>query len=128
MKNVLLILAIILISNTTNSAEKYGDVIKRYNVDGIEYIITQEATYQELWKIDLETNEKKSIKRVFSFEKFAEQCTLIAENPLFFATVKEYYFAGGWAEPKELTIFDINGKKVGRAPNWEYAKQFCMFY
>ena len=128
MKNVLLILGIILISNTTNSAEKYGDVIKRYNVDGIEYIITQEVTYQELWKINPNTKDKKSIKKAFSIEKFAEHCEMIGEKPLFFATVKEYYFSGGWAEPRHLTIFDLNGIKVGIAPDWEYADQFCEFY
>ena len=42
--------------------------------------------------------------------------------------VKEYYFSGGWAEPRKLTIFDLNGNKVGIAPDWEYAEQFCDFY
>ena len=128
MKNVLLILAIILFYNTTNSAEKYGDVIAKYEIENEEYVITQEVTYQELWKIIPSTNEKKSIKKAFSIEKFAEECEMIGENPLFFATIKEYYFSGGWAEPRHLTIFDLNGIKVGIAPDWEYAEQFCEFY
>ena len=128
MKNVLLIVAIILFSNTSNSAEKYGDVIAKYEIENEEYVITQEVTYQELWRIIPSTEEKKSIKKAFSIEKFAEECEMIGEKPLFFATVKEYYFSGGWAEPRHLTIFDLNGTKVGISPDWEYAEQFCDFY
>ena len=109
-------------------AEKYGDVIAKYEIENEEYVITQEATYQELLKINPNTKEKKSIKKAFSIEKFAEHCEMIGENPLFFATVKEYYFSGGWAEPRHLTIFDLDGNKLGIAPNWEYAEQFCDFY
>ena len=109
-------------------AEKYGDVIAKYEIENGEYVITQEVTYQELWKIDPNTREKKSIKKAFSIEKFAEHCESIGENPLFFATVKEYFFLGGWAEPRHLTIFDLDGNKLGIAPNWEYAEQFCDFY
>ena len=112
----------------TYSAEKYGDVIAKYEIENGEYVITQEVTYQELWKIDPNTREKKSIKKAFSIEKFAQHCEMIRENPLFFATVKEYYFSGGWAEPRHLTIFDLDGNKLGIAPNWEYAEQFCDFY
>ena len=112
----------------TYSAEKYGDVIAKYKIENGEYVITQEVTYQELWKIDPNTREKKSIKKAFSIEKFAQHCEMIRENPLFFATVKEYYFSGGWAEPRHLTIFDLDGNKLGIAPNWEYAEQFCDFY
>ena len=74
----------------TYSAEKYGDVIAKYEIENGEYVITQEVTYQELWKIDPNTREKKSIKKAFSIEKFAQHCEMIRENPLFFATVKEY--------------------------------------
>jgi len=112
----------------TYSAEKYGDVIAKYEIENEEYVITQEATYQELWKINPNTKEKKSIKKAFSIEKFAEHCEMIGKNPLFFATVKEYFFLGGWAEPSHLTIFDLTGTKVGIAPDWEYAEQFCDFY
>ena len=112
----------------TYSAEKYGDVIAKYEIENEEFVITQEATYQELWKINPNTKEKKSIKKAFSIEKFAEQCEMIGKKPLFFATVKEYYFSGGWAEPKYLTIFDLTGTKVGISPDWEYAEQFCKFY
>ena len=112
----------------TYSAEKYGDVIAKYEIENEEFVITQEATYQELWKINPNTKEKKSIKKAFSIEKFAEQCEMIGKKPLFFATVKEYYFSGGWAEPKYLTIFDLTGTKVGISPDWEYAEQFCEFY
>ena len=112
----------------TYSAKKYGDVIAKYKTENGEYVITQEVTYQELWKIDPNTREKKSIKKAFSIEKFAEHCESIGENPLFFATVKEYFFLGGWAEPRHLTIFDLDGNKLGIAPNWEYAEQFCDFY
>ena len=118
----------ILFSFNLNAAEKYGDIIEKYILYDVEYVITQEATYQELWKINPKTEVKKSIKKAFSIEKFAEQCEMIVEKPLFFATVKEYFFSGGWAEPTYLTIFDLNGKRVGIAPNWEYAEQFCKFY
>ena len=53
---------------------------------------------------------------------------MIGKKPLFFATIKEYYFSGGWAQPKYLTIFDLTGTKVGISPDWEYAEQFCVFY
>ena len=112
----------------TFSAEKYGDVIANYKIETGEYEITQEVTYQELWKVNPNTKEKKSIKKAFSIEKFAEHCEMIGEKPLFFATVKEYFFSGGWAEPRHLTIFDLDGNKVGIAPDWEYAEQFCDFY
>ena len=112
----------------TYSAKKYGDVIVKYEIETGEYEITQEVTYQELWKVNPNTKEKKSIKKAFSIEKFAEHCEMIGEKPLFFATVKEYFFSGGWAEPRHLTIFDLDGNKVGIAPDWEYAEQFCDFY
>ena len=117
-----------LFSNHLFAVEKYGDVIERYNIDGQEYVVTQEVTYQELWKVNPDTKNKASIKRVFSFGKFADECTMINEKPIFFAFVKEYYFSGGWAEPNNLTIFDLDGNKVGIAPDWEYAEQFCDFY
>ena len=110
------------------AVEKYGDVIEKYNIDGQEYVVTQEVTYQELWKVNPDTKNKASIKRVFSFGKFADECSMINEKPIFFAFVKEYYFSGGWAEPNNLTIFDLDGNKVGIAPDWEYAEQFCDFY
>ena len=50
----------------TYSAKKYGDVIAKYKTENGEYVITQEVTYQELWKIDPNTREKKSIKKAFS--------------------------------------------------------------
>jgi len=106
----------------------YGDVMERHFIYGEEYVVTQETTYHELWKIDPETKEKKSIKRVFSFEKFAEECVMIGEDPIFFAYVKEYYFAGGNMVQKYLTIFDLEGNKVGISPSWEYAEEFCDFY
>ena len=112
----------------TYSAKKYGDVIAKYEIENEEYVITQEVTYQELWKIDSNTREKKSIKKAFSIEKFVEHCEAIGENPLFLATVKEYFFLGGWAEPRHLTIFDLDGNKIGIAPDWEYVEQFCDFY
>ena len=113
---------------TSYAPKKYGDIISKHLVKNEEYVITQETTYQELWKIIPQTNEKKSIKKAFSIERFAESCEMINEYPLFFATVKEYYFSGGWAEPSKLTIFNLDGKKVGIAPDWNYAKQFCNFY
>ena len=106
----------------------YGDVMERHFIYGEEYVVTQETTYHELWKIDPETKEKKSIKRVFSFEKFAEECVMIGEDPIFFAYVKEYYFAGGHMVQKYLTIFDLEGNKVGISSDWEYAEEFCDFY
>ena len=110
------------------AAEKYGDVIERHVINGDEYVITQEVTYQELWKIIPGTNEKKSIKKAFSIERFAEECEMIGDKPLFIATIKEYYFSGGWAEPRHLTIFNLKGTKVGIAPDWEYVEQFCELY
>ena len=124
----LVFIFVFLFSNTLFAAEKYGDVIEKYNIDGQEYVVTQEVTYQELWKLNPDTKNKTSIKRVFSFGKFADECSMINEKPIFFAFVKEYYFSGGWAEPRHLTIFDLNGIKVGIAPDWEYAEQFCDFY
>ena len=115
-------------SFSCNADVRYRDMIKKYYINGQTIIITQEATYQEVLKIDPKTKEKISIKRVFSFENFAEECEMINEKPIFFAGVKEYYFAGGWPEPTYLTIFDINGNKLGIAPNFKYAKQFCKFY
>lgn len=128
MLRIFLISFFILFSFKTYAVDKYGDIIERYNIDGDEYIVTQETTYHELWKIDPETKEKKSIKRVYSFEKFAEECVMIGEDPIFFAYVKEYYFAGGYMVQKYLTIFDLEGNKVGISPDWEYAEQFCDFY
>ena len=34
----------------TYGAKKYGDVIAKYEIENEEFVITQEATYQELWK------------------------------------------------------------------------------
>ena len=102
---------------------KHQEEIRKLYGHGSRY-----GSNQELWKIDPNTREKKSIKKAFSIEKFAEHCESIGENPLFFATVKEYFFLGGWAEPRHLTIFDLDGNKLGIAPNWEYAEQFCDFY
>lgn len=127
MKKFILVFYFLFSFNVDVFAE-YGDIIDSYTIDDQEYIVTQEVTYQQLWKIDSETKDKISIKKSFSIEKFAEECEMISEKPLFFATVKEYYFSGGWAEPRHLTIFDLNGKKVGIAPDWEYAEQFCEFY
>ncbi len=107
---------------------EYGDIIKKYSLNGQEFIITQEATYQEILKIDPKTKERISIKGVFSFGNFAKECEMINKKPIFFASVKEYYFAGGWPEPTYLTIFDIEGNKLGIAPDWKYAEQFCKFY
>lgn len=115
-------------SFSCNADVQYRDIIKQYYINGQTIIITQEATYQEVLRVDPETKEKISIKRVFSFENFAKECEMINEKPIFFAGVKEYYFAGGWPEPTYLTIFDINGNKLGIAPNFQYAKQFCKFY
>jgi len=53
---------------------------------------------------------------------------MIKEKPIFFAGVKEYYFAGGWPEPTYITMFDVEGNKLGISPDWEYAEQFCKFY
>ena len=110
------------------NAEKYGDIIEKYEIENEKYVITQEVTYQELWLVDPKTNSRTSIKRVFSFGKFAKECTMIKEQPIFFASVKEYFFAGGWAEPTRLTIFDLKGNKVGIAPSYEYADELCKFY
>ena len=97
-----------------------------------ETIPVQKQTRSETIPVQKQSTEsvkkKTSIKRVFSFEKIADECTMINEKPIFFAFVKEYYFAGGWAKPTNLTIFDLNGNKVGIAPDWEYAEQFCDFY
>jgi len=73
----------------------YGDVMERHFIYGEEYVVTQKATHHELFKVNPETKEKKSIKRVYSFEKFAEECVMLGSSPVFFAYVKEYYFAGG---------------------------------
>ena len=129
MKIILGVLVLFFLFNKISySSEKHGDIINKYFVEGNEYIVTQETTFQELWKIDSKSNLKRSIKKGFSIEKFAKECDTINEKPLFFATMKEYYFAGGWAEPTYLTIFDLNGKKVGIAPDYEYLKSFCKFY
>ena len=127
MKKFYLIIFFIFFFNINGFAQKYGDVIERYFINGNQYLVTQEATYQELWKINTKTKQKISIKRVFSFESFAKECKMLNEKPIFFASVKEYYFAGGWAEPKHLTIFDLNGKKIGIAPSLKYAEQLCKF-
>ena len=110
------------------NAEKYGDIIEKYEIENEKYVITQEVTYQELWRVDPKTNSRTSIKRVFSFGKFAKECAMIKEQPIFFASVKEYFFGGGWAEPNRLTIFDLKGNKVGIAPSYEYADELCKFY
>jgi len=47
-----------LFSNHLFAVEKYGDVIERYNIDGQEYVVTQEVTYQELWKVNPDTKNK----------------------------------------------------------------------
>ena len=124
----LVIIFFFLFSINLTAAEKYGDVIEQHVINEDKYVITQEVTYQELWKIIPGTNEKKSIKKAFSIERFAEECEMIGDKPLFIATIKEYYFSGGWAEPRHLTIFDLKGAKVGIAPDWEYVEQFCELY
>ena len=124
----LICIFVFLFSNILFAAEKYGDVIEKYNIDGQEYVVTQEVTYHELWKVNPETGQKISIKRVFSFEKFAEECKMLNEKPVFLAFVKEYYFAGGWFEPTYLTIFDLKGRKLGIAPNLEYTNSLCNYY
>ena len=111
-----------------NAAEKYGDIIEKHTLNDEDYVITQEATYQELWKINPKTKEKKSIKRLFSFEGFAKNCEVIKDKPILIGTIKEYYFSGGWAEPNHLTLFNLNGKKIGIAPDWKYVEQFCEYY
>ncbi len=114
--------------NQSFNAEKYGDIIEKYEIENEKYVITQEVTYQELWRVDPKTNSRTSIKRVFSFGKFAKECAMIKEQPIFFASVKEYFFGGGWAEPNRLTIFDLKGNKIGIAPSWEYVDELCKFY
>jgi len=107
---------------------EYGDIIKKYLINGQEFIITQEATYQEILKIDPKTKERISIIGVFGFGRFAKECEMIEEKPIIFAGVKEYYFAGGWPDPTYITMFDVEGNKLGISPDWEYAEQFCKFY
>ena len=128
MLRIALITLFILFSFKTYAVDKYGDIIERYNINGVEYIVTQEATYQEVLKIDPKTKERISIKGVFGFGRFAKECEMIEEKPIFFAGVKEYYFAGGWPEPTYITMFDVEGNKLGISPDWEYAEQFCVFY
>ena len=84
-----------LFSSHLFAAEKYGDIIEKYEIENEKYVITQEVTYQELWRVDPKTNSRTSIKRVFSFGKFAKECTMIEEQPIFFASVKEYFFESG---------------------------------
>ena len=55
-------------SFSCNADVQYRDIIKQYYINGQTIIITQEATYQEVLRVDPETKEKISIKRVFSFE------------------------------------------------------------
>ena len=110
------------------AGKDYGDVIERHILNGEEYVVTQEATYQQLWKVNPETKEKESIGGFYAFGKFAEECIMIGEDPIFFAYVKKYYFAGGYMEPTYLTVFDLEGNKVGISPSWEYAEEFCDFY
>ena len=43
------------------AGKDYGDVIERHILNGEEYVVTQEATYQQLWKVNPETKEKESI-------------------------------------------------------------------
>ena len=50
---------------------------------------------------------------------------MINEKPIFFAFAESIIFLA--LEPKNLTIFDLDGNKVV-APDWEYAEQFCDFY
>ena len=69
-----------------------------------------------------------SIIGVFGFGRFAKECEMIEEKPIIFAGVKEYYFAGGWPDPTYITMFDVEGNKLGISPDWEYAEQFCKFY
>ena len=112
----------------TYSENKYGHIIQKFEFDNKDYVLVQEATYQELWEIDPKNNQKKSIKRMFSFEGFAEKCIMIKDSPIFFATIKEYFFAGGWNEPSYLTVFNLKGLKLGISPNLNYVKDFCDFY
>ena len=68
MLRISLITLFILFPFKTYTVDKYGDIIERYNIDGVEYIVTQEATYQEVLKIDPKTKERISIIGVFIFE------------------------------------------------------------
>ena len=70
MLRIFLISFFILFSFKTYAVDKYGDIIERYNINGVEYIVTQEATYQEVLKIDPKTKERVSIKGVFGFGRF----------------------------------------------------------
>ncbi len=128
MFRIFIITSFIFFSLKTYAIDKYGDIIERYNIEDVEYIVTQEATYQEVLKIDPITKERISIIRVFGFGRFAKECEMIEEKPIIFAGVKEYYFAGGWPDPTYITMFDIEGNKLGISPDWEYAEQFCKFY
>ena len=77
MLRIFLISFFILFSFKTYAVDKYGDIIERYNIDGVEYIVTQEATYQEVFIIDPKTKERISIKGVFGFGIFAKECEMI---------------------------------------------------
>ena len=83
MKKVLGILVLsLLFGKSCFSAEKYGDIIKRQSIEGNEFVITQEVTYQQLWKVDTKNNLKKSIKKAFSIERFAKNCEMIVTAEL----------------------------------------------
>ena len=127
MKVIVLLISLLLICKSYSENE-YGQIIKKFKIDNKDFILIQEATYQELWEIDPKINQKRSIKRMFSFEGFAKKCIMIDDSPIFFSTIKEYFFAGGWKEPSYLTVFNLKGIKLGISPNLNYAENLCDFY
>ena len=55
-----IIIFLIFYSFSCNADVRYRDIIKKYYINGQTIIITQEATYQEVLKIDPKTKDPET--------------------------------------------------------------------
>ena len=88
-----------------------------------------------IWEYDTKANKFNELSNVWNFIDLASKCEMIREGNIYFATILEYWFAGGTnIDYPEIRIFDLydpspwRDSDLGITPNMEYAKEWCTFY
>ncbi len=106
---------------------------KIYKLDNGNFIYVEQWQRGDIiWEYDIKTNKFTEISKVWNFIALASNCEMIKGINIYFATILEYWFAGGTKiDYPEIRIFNLYETKpwrdsdIGISPDMAYAKEWC---
>ena len=128
MKKIIIIYVLLFQFTTSHSGEilkieklpyKEANIERIYKLENGNFIYIEQMERGDIiWEYDTKANKFNELSNVWNFIDLASKCEMIREGNIYFATILEYWFAGGTnIDYPEIRIFDLYKNNIDLIKN-----------